>query len=141
VAHRFVMFDLRPTNVQGARFLVRGTRPSTGGAGGQRWEVLCLLVQELFHRALGQSLGGGHGHLFHGIQVNVQAGPLFAEGPAGDNFSPLFGQLLNRIQIFLVESSSSHDESFLGVRENEPLDQHTDCTSLNFSLQSGSWTQ
>jgi len=122
VAHGLAVLDLRPAHVQGTRFGTRRARPAATGTGGLIGQVVRLLAEEWFHGALSQSLGGRHGHFFHGIEIHVEARPLVAESPSCDNFAPLFGQLMNGGEIFLVESASCHDESLLEVREISPVD-------------------
>jgi hypothetical protein len=55
-------------------------------------QVPDLLLQQTFHGSLGDSLGGfRHDGCHHG-QINIQARPVFSEGPFADNFSELFGE-------------------------------------------------
>jgi hypothetical protein len=54
-------------------------------------EALGLLLQQAGEGALGQPLGGGLGQLLHGGQIDVEAGPLVAEGLVGDDFAPAGG--------------------------------------------------
>jgi len=58
--------------------------------------------------ALGQAAGGGGGDLFEGEQVNVQSRATVPEGAAGDNFTPLGGQVADSVELLGGQSGSSH---------------------------------
>jgi hypothetical protein len=81
-------------------------------------QVLRLLFEKLFDGSRGEAFGGGDGHVFHGIEVDIESGSVVAEGLAGDNFAPLFGEVVDGDEIFVCESASCHDQSLLEVREN-----------------------
>jgi hypothetical protein len=53
-----------------------------------------LLPQQGAERALQQPLGGGLGGLLEGEQIDVERGAGVAEGPAGNDFAPLGGEVM-----------------------------------------------
>ncbi len=85
---------------EGAGFVVHGTRPSAGGAGGLRREGLGLLFQEGGERAFEQPAGGGDGDLFEGGQVGVEAGAGVPESASGHDFAPPGGQITEILEFF-----------------------------------------
>jgi hypothetical protein len=50
---------------------------------------LGLLFKASLQGAFGQTGRSGLGDLLHGVQIDVEAGPVIPEGPAGDDFAPL----------------------------------------------------
>jgi hypothetical protein len=64
-------------------------------------------MQEMFDGAGGESLGGGGGNVFDGVEVEVQRRPI-GVGPLGNNLAPLFGESPEIIQILLAQTSSWH---------------------------------
>ena len=52
---------------------------------------LSLLFQQGVQRAFGQACGGGPRDLLHGVEIDVEAGALVAEGAAGNDFAPAGG--------------------------------------------------
>jgi hypothetical protein len=80
-------------------------------------QLLGLLFQEGFDRALGESLGGGAGHVFHGRQVDVQARPVRSEGLAGDDFSPALGQRPDSSEISVRQPGMCHEEPLHELRK------------------------
>lgn len=76
-----------------------------------------LLLQEGFDGALGESLGGGAGHVFHGGQIDVAARPIGSEGLAGDGFSPACGQGADRGQIGVRQAGMCQEQPLLELRK------------------------
>jgi hypothetical protein len=76
-----------------------------------------LLRRGLLQSARSQPAGSGDGHCFHLIQIDVQSGTRFAEGPLDDNFSPTPGQLRDPVQILGSQLPRTHGMPILEVRE------------------------
>lgn len=109
MTHRLAVFDGGPAEHHGAWLPLGGTRPATGGAEVRCRQLLGLLFQEGFDGALGESLGGGAGHVFHGRQIDVQARSIGSEGLAGDHFSPAFGENADGSQIGVRQAGTCHE--------------------------------
>jgi hypothetical protein len=76
-------------------------------------QPLGLLLQQLFDGAFGQPLGGRAGDILHSRQIDIQPRSIGPEGVAGDDFSPLFGDRANRVQIRCTQAACSHGWFFL----------------------------
>ena len=111
------MLDGGPAEHHGARLPMGGTGPAAGGAGVRGRQEFGLLLQEGFDGALGESLGGGAGHVFHGGQVHVQPRPIGSEGLASDRFSPAFGQGAEGGQIGVTQTGMCHEQPLLELRK------------------------
>jgi hypothetical protein len=61
---------------------------------------LGLLVKEELQGSFGQPLGRRGGDLFHGSEVDVQTGSVVAEGPFGNDFPPLGGEVSELVEFF-----------------------------------------
>lgn len=72
-----------------------------------------LLLRGCLQGARSQAAGGSHRDLLHHIEINIEIGTVFPPGPFDDNFPPLFGQLLDRRQIFLAKLAPRHIASML----------------------------
>jgi len=64
-----------------------------------------------------QTPGGGRGHFFHLRKINVQSRTLVAKALSNNDFSPLLGQMRNRLQLFGCELPRSHDIVILDFRK------------------------
>lgn len=71
--------------------MLEGTHPRTGWAGLLGAQLLGLLVGCGFQGAAEQATHGGHGDLFHFVEIDVQARPLLAPVTTGDDLSPPLG--------------------------------------------------
>jgi hypothetical protein len=81
-------------------------------------EVLRVPIQEPFESALGKSLGGLSGDLFHGGKIDIKARAFGPEGAFGNHFSELLSEGAKGIQIVGSQLASCHVQTFPGVREN-----------------------
>lgn len=117
MAHRLAVFDGRAPEDHGAGLPVGGTGPAAGGARVRSRQLFGVPLQEGFDRALGKSLGGGAGHVFHGGQVDVRSRPVGSEGVAGHRFSPALGQGADRGQIGVTQAGMCHEESLHELRK------------------------
>jgi hypothetical protein len=79
-----------------------------------------LSLQEGLQGALVEAGGGGLGDLLHGVEVDVEARAVVAEGAAGDDFAPLGRQITEFLELLGGKLASRHDGSCLGVRTTEP---------------------
>jgi hypothetical protein len=61
---------------------------------------LGLLFEEQLKGSFGEPLGRGGGDLFHGSEIDIQIGPVFAEDSFGNNFPPLCGQCAELVEFF-----------------------------------------
>jgi hypothetical protein len=68
----------------------------TGLLGAQR---LGLLERGGFQASGRQSLGGGRGHFFHLVHIDVQPRPFLAKSMPDDHFPPLPGDLTNAVKV------------------------------------------
>ena len=76
-------------------------------------ERLGLLLQELGQGAFGQTCGGSVDDLLHRVEVDIQTGPLVAEGAAGDDFTPVGGEGADFLEESGREFAMRHGKSFL----------------------------
>jgi hypothetical protein len=72
-----------------------------------------LLLQEETEEAFGEAGGGGVGQLLHGVEIDVEAGALFAEGASGDDFAPAGGEGADLLKEFRGKFTARHGESCL----------------------------
>ncbi len=72
---------------------------SAGRAGELVGQVVGLAVEEGGEGALGQSVGGGLGDGLQGTEVKRGCGPVVGGDPAGDDFSPLAGQITEFLEV------------------------------------------
>jgi hypothetical protein len=87
------LLDLGPPSRERAGVGLGGTELSAVGTGLLVGEFLGLLLEEEFQGPFGEALGGGSSDLFHGSEIDVESGSVFAEGAFGNNFAPLGGKL------------------------------------------------
>src|SRR5262249_21193998 len=112
------MLDLlAAVDVQGPGLPLHGAKSAAIGAGLLRAEGLGLLLQGGGERAFGESSGGSGGELFQGGEIKVEAGPLLAEGPSGDNFAPLGGESTDILEVLRGQGVACHRPSCLEVAE------------------------
>jgi hypothetical protein len=108
------MFDgLAGVDVQPAGLPPQGAGRAAGRAGLLWAEDVGLLFQEGAQGALSQSGGSGGGNLFQGGEVAVEPGTLIAEGPSGNNFAPLGGQIVDVLEVLGREMLPCHALSCL----------------------------
>jgi hypothetical protein len=74
-------------------------------------ESLGLLFEEELKGSFRDPLGGGGGDLLHGSEIDIQIGPVFAEGSFGNNFPPLCRQCPELVEILRCQSWRSHGSS------------------------------
>jgi len=77
-----------------------------------------LLFQTGLQGSLGQAFGSGLGHLFHGLEIDVQLRPGVAKSAAGDNLSPLPGEATEFLDFLGSKRVSRHSASCAGVKAN-----------------------
>jgi len=70
-----------------------------------------LLLQEQLEGSFGESLGGGGGDLLEGAEVDIESGAVVAEGPSGDDFAPLGGEVAELVKFGRGEWWSAHGVS------------------------------
>jgi hypothetical protein len=80
-----------------------------------RGQGLRLLGQEGREGALEQALGGGLRGLLQGEQVRVQGRAPVAEGPPGDDFAPLGGEVTELLEVLGRQRAGGHELSYLGL--------------------------
>jgi hypothetical protein len=76
---------------------------------------LGLLFEESLQGAFGEAGGGGLGDLLHGIEIDVEPGPAVAEGPAGNDFAPLGGEVAELLKVLGGKAAACHAASRVGV--------------------------
>lgn len=80
-------------------------------------QELALLSRGCFQSSLGQPPRRRAGDLLHLGEIHVEPRPLFPEGVLDDNFSPLLGESLHRLQFFGRQLPCCHGLVLLDVRE------------------------
>jgi hypothetical protein len=81
---------------------------ATVGAGVGFAEAVGLLFQASREGALSQSARRLQGDLLQGGEVGAQSGPILAESAAGNNFSPLDGQLADILEVLGAQGLTRH---------------------------------
>jgi hypothetical protein len=76
---------------------------------------LRLLFEAGLQGPFGQAGGGGLGNLLQGVQIDVEPGAGVAEGPSGDDFAPLGGEVPQFLELLGGELASRHGVSCAGV--------------------------
>ena len=84
---------------QGALGAANRARMSAVGAGLFGPEGLRLLLQKSGEGPFGQSGGGGAGDLLHGVEIDLGARAVRAEGMAGDDLAPASGQFTDFAEV------------------------------------------
>src|SRR2546421_1317055 len=80
VAHRLALSQGRPLGLEGPFLTAQDTRSAAVGTGALRAQGLGLLLEENLQGALGKPRRGGQGDLLHRGEIDVESGPLVAEG-------------------------------------------------------------
>ena len=80
-------------------FVRERTESAAIGAGLLIAQQFGLLIGGLLQRAGQQSAQGGHGNIFHLLEVDIQARPLFAPLLPDNDFAPALGQLVDLLEI------------------------------------------
>ena len=104
-------------HVQRALLAVDGTGPSALGTGLLFAQGGGLLFEKGLQGAFGESSGSGTGELLHGIEIDVETGPVVAEGASGNDFAPLGSEALELLELFGSEGAACHDASCIGVKK------------------------
>jgi hypothetical protein len=80
-------------------------------------QLLALLRSRFLQGTGRQPLRRGISHLLHLGQVHVQTGALLAKSSANHDFSPLFRELTNGLQILGRQLPCCHSITVLGFRK------------------------
>ena len=96
---RFVVGDRPAATVQGTRLVSDGAELLAGGTGLWVGKGLGLLFQQGGERAFQQSLGSRLRGLLEGEEVEIQGGASRAKGAAGDDFTPLGGEVVEIVEV------------------------------------------
>jgi hypothetical protein len=86
--------------MNGSLVLAHTAEVPTLGTGLFGGHLLGLQVGGSFHGPGGQAGGGGDRDSLHLGQIDIEPWPFFAEGAAGNDFSPTPSQLGNALQFF-----------------------------------------
>ena len=105
-------------DLDGPLFVADRAELATARAGQGVAEALGLLGGGLLEGAGSQAAGGGDGDLFHGVQIDVEAGAVVPKGVADDNLAPLVGQVVDFLEVLGGKFARRHDLNFLAVRAN-----------------------
>jgi hypothetical protein len=105
-------------DLDGPLFVADGAELAAGRAGPGVTEALGLLGGGLLEGAGGQAAGGGDRDLFHGVQIDVEAGALVPEGVADNNLAPAVGQVVDFLEVLGGKLARRHGLNFLAVRAN-----------------------
>jgi hypothetical protein len=111
VADRFVIVDRAAKEVQGAQFVLDGTKLLALRTGLLFGQGLGLLFEQCAERALEQSLSGGLGSLFEGEEIGIQRRANVPESAAGNDFAPLGGKITEILEFLGSQCSSGHELS------------------------------
>jgi hypothetical protein len=104
VGYPFALLDHGSPGREGALVELRGTKPAAVGTGLFLRKSLGLLFEEELKGSFREPLSRGGGDLLHGSEIDIQIGPVFAEGSFGNNFPPLCGQRSELVEIFGCKS-------------------------------------
>ena len=115
VADRFALLQLGALHLQGAFLPADDAGASAIGTELLLAQGIGLLFQEGLEGALGKAGGGGTGDLLHGIQIDVEAGAVVAEGASGNDFAPAGGKVAEFLKFLGGEGASWHVVSCLAV--------------------------
>ncbi|MBV8228840.1 MAG: hypothetical protein JO329_02535 [Planctomycetaceae bacterium] len=91
--HQFLGVDCGSANDQVAPFDPYGTEVSALGTGWDRAEPLSVVSEHLLDVPPDQGLRGVDGDLLEGVESDLIGRSGVAEGAAGDDFSPVLGQI------------------------------------------------
>src|SRR5262245_9095268 len=108
VADRFALLQLGALHLQGAFLPADDAGASAIGTELLLAQGIGLLFQEGLEGALGKAGGGGTGDLLHGIQIDVEAGAVVAEGASGNDFAPAGGKVAEFLKFLGGEGASWH---------------------------------
>jgi hypothetical protein len=108
-----VVEELTSLDDDGSGLRLGGTEPTAGGAGLFVGQELGLSLRRLFESAGRQTRGSGDGDLFHGVQIDIKPRPLLAESTPDDDFSPLFGQDANLLDVLVGQLAGRHSASLI----------------------------
>lgn len=103
MADRFVVEELTALHDDGSALRLGETGPAAAGAELLSGQVLGLLLRGFFEGPGSEPSGRSHGNLLHGVEIDVEAGPLVAEGASDNDFAPLFGQGVDLGKVLVVE--------------------------------------
>src|SRR5262245_21385992 len=115
VADRFALLQLGALHLQGAFLPADHAGAYAIGTELLLAQGIGLLFQEGLEGALGKAGGGGTGDLLHGIQIDVEAGAVVAEGASGNDFAPAGGKVAEFLKFLGGEGASWHVASCLAV--------------------------
>jgi hypothetical protein len=104
VGDPFDLLDLGTLCGERAGVWLRGAGLAALGTGLLIGELVGLLLEEQLEGSLGQSVGSGVGDLLEGAEVHIEAGPVVAEGPPGDDLGPLSGEFVELLEFLGCES-------------------------------------
>jgi hypothetical protein len=99
VTDRVAVAEVAAADLDGPLFVADGAKLATGRAGLRVAEALGLLGGSLLEGTGGQAAGGSDGDRCHGVQIDVEAGAVVAEGVADDNLAPLAGQVVDLLEV------------------------------------------
>src|SRR5262245_19691099 len=115
VADRLALLQLGALHLQGAFLPADDAGASAIGTELLLAQGIGLLFQEGLQGALGKAGGGGTGALLHGIQIDVEAGAVVAEGASGNDLAPAGGKVAEFLKFLGGEGASWHVASCLAV--------------------------
>jgi hypothetical protein len=114
VGYRFVVLDgLAGVDMQLVGLPPDGAEGAASRAGLLRAEGVGLLFQEGGEGAFGESSSGSGGNLLQGGEVAIEAWSRVAEGPSGNNFTPLGGQIADVPEVLGGDMLPCHKLSYL----------------------------
>jgi hypothetical protein len=91
-------------------------RTSAIGAGLLLSQGVGLSLEEGLQGALGEAGGGSECDLLHGVEIDVESGPVVAEGASGDDFAPLGGEVVEFLEFFGGQGAACHAASCVEVK-------------------------
>jgi hypothetical protein len=103
-------------DVERAFLPAEGTRPSAVGTGLLLAQSGGLLLEEGLQGALGETGGGRPGDLLHGPEIDIESGPVVAEGASGDDLAPLGGEVVEFLEFLGRKGAACHDASCIAVK-------------------------
>ena len=98
MAQRLALGQLAAGEGERPLLAAHGTEPAAVRAGLLRPQRVRLLTEQHVQGPFGDSGGGGPGDLLHGLEIDGGARAGLAEGPAGDDFAPLGGEVADGLK-------------------------------------------
>jgi hypothetical protein len=119
VANGFALLQLSALNLERAVLAAEGTRSSAFGTRLLLTQGVGLLFKQGLQGALGEPSGGGVGDLLHGIEIDIESGPIVVKGASGNDFAPPSGEAAEFMQFLRCKGTACHNASCVEVKSRK----------------------